>query len=63
MVNTADIRELIDNAEELCSSIRDNPSGCEGCWLFDWDDPENFKCPLKANIEKIEKQLREENKK
>lgn len=61
MVNTADIEELINNAKELCSSIRDKTCGCEECWLFDWDNPENFECPLKANIEKIKKQLRKGN--
>ena len=30
--------DLLYVAKELCSNRRDEPSGCEGCWLFDWDD-------------------------
>jgi len=30
--------ELYEIAKDLCSNRRDEPSGCEGCWLFNWDD-------------------------
>lgn len=33
----SNFNDLLDFAEELCDQIRDMPSGCDGCWLWDWN--------------------------
>lgn len=56
MINTEDIKELIDCAETVCDTITDMPSGCDGCWLFD-EEVEDFECPLHKTIDRIKEQL------
>lgn len=29
--------ELLDIADALCDQIRDTPSGCDACWLWNWN--------------------------
>lgn len=57
MVNTEDIKELINQAETVCDTIGDMPSGCDGCWLFD-EDTEDFRCPMHATIARIREQIK-----
>lgn len=59
MIDINTIKELISYSNILCESIIDMPSGCEGCWLFEYD--EEFKCPLKNTINQIKEQI-DENK-
>ena len=50
------VRELIDQAELVCETVRHNPCDCEGCMLFNWDlkEDEEFECPMQATIEALE---------
>ena len=59
MIDINTIKELISHSKVLCDSIMDMPSGCEGCWLFEYD--EEFECPLLNTIHKIKEQM-DENK-
>lgn len=55
-INANDIKDLINNAEVLCETIKDKPAGCEACYLFD-EDNDNFECPLHQTINKIKEQF------
>ena len=50
------VRELIDQAEVVCESVRDTPCGCEGCLLFqlNFKEDEEFECPMSATIDALE---------
>lgn len=43
MIDNNTIKELISYSNILCESIIDMPSGCEGCWLFEYDEKFNYK--------------------
>ena len=60
------VKTLIDQAETVCDSVRNDPSGCEGCWLFsNWlynredleenedEEGEEFECPMRATIDTL----------
>ena len=56
MVNIEDIKELINQAETICDTIGDMPSGCDGCWLYD-EESEDFECPMHKTISRINEQI------
>ena len=61
------IIELIGHSKELCSSIMDEPSGCEGCWLWQGifpqlEDKDEWVCPLEETLNKIKEQIKKEEK-
>ena len=49
------VKELINQAETICDTISDMPSGCDGCWLY--DESEDFECPMHKTISRINKQI------
>lgn len=46
--------ELLHIAKDLCSNRRDEPSGCEGCWLFDWNEEDGERpCDFKELLKEM----------
>lgn len=71
-VDKEELMEFLENADDCCESIRDNPCGCEACsvWFWNKDDPkylhvdedgdEEWECPFEEMHSKLTNLLRKQ---